>query len=503
LRGSALNFVGTILGMAISFFGYPFLVRGLGTERFGVSSIAGAVIGYFLMFDLGLGRASVVFLGKALEIRDEEKISRLFWSGQILMGALGLLGCLVMILTTPYLCRTFLHVPAHLMEESIWGLVMISLSVPVMIVFSAHLGFLGNLGRFGTTNLVRSAMNILTWVVPLIALNFRRDLPWIFGFMLLTRIVVVTGSLIACLQAEPALRTPRLASWEEIKPLLGQGGWMSVTNLVSPLMTYMDRTLLGAWASLTAVTYYSVAGDTTQKLWIVQSSIAGALFPLLPGLLQSSRERGMDACRAAWRLIFLAIVPSALLASAIGRPFLRHWIGVDIAAGSATPFSILLLGVFLNSFAYVPFCLLMAENRSRYAALLHLSELPLFLALLYILVPRFGATGASIAWTLRVAVDTVVLLVGGRAPFTGGRLPIRKDLAWIFGTTLVLFASCFPIQEDLRAGISLAWVGCWMLAYRSEVLSRIETAAARLFPNRFHPVVSEINPPSAESEASE
>ena len=78
IRGSAWNFGGMVLGILIGFVGYPFLVRGLGTERFGVSSIAGAVVGYFMVFDLGLGRASVVVMGEALERRDLKRISGLF-----------------------------------------------------------------------------------------------------------------------------------------------------------------------------------------------------------------------------------------------------------------------------------------------------------------------------------------------------------------------------------------------------------------------------------------
>ena len=35
----------------------PALVRRLGTDRFGILTIGWAVLGYFSLFDLGLGRA--------------------------------------------------------------------------------------------------------------------------------------------------------------------------------------------------------------------------------------------------------------------------------------------------------------------------------------------------------------------------------------------------------------------------------------------------------------
>jgi O-antigen/teichoic acid export membrane protein len=462
-----------VLGTLIGFVGYPLLVRGLGTERFGVSSIAGAVVGYFMVFDLGLGRASLVVLGEALELRDLKRISGLFWSGQILMFLLGTLGALALAFTAPLLCHSVLSIPPSLMRESIWGLGLVAFSIPVMIVFSAHLGLIGNLGRFGALNGIRTLMNVLSWGAPLLALVFRRDLIATLGAMLFARILTALISLAVCLWAEPALRRPRLASWRELSPLLHQGGWMTITNLASPLMSYMDRTLVGALSSLTAVTYYAVAGDTAQKLFIVQASVVGALFPALPGMLAVDRDRAFTACRTSFRMMVLALVPITLLVSSVGHEFLIRWIGKKIGLEAFLPFSILLLGVFVNSFAYIPFALIMAAGRSRFSAMLHLIELPVFLVLLYFFVRPYGATGAAIAWTLRVTVDAGVMFWGGSAILPGLRSAWSKDLGWIIGTAAVMLLSCFSIGTASRTGIDLGWLVVWAWAYREDLRSRI------------------------------
>jgi O-antigen/teichoic acid export membrane protein len=469
-----------VLGILIGFVGYPFLVRGLGTERFGVSSIAGAVVGYFMVFDLGLGRASVVVMGEALERRDLKRISGLFWSGQVLMFLLGTIGALVLAGTAPVLCRSVLSIPTGLVRESVWGLSLVAFSIPVMIVFSAHLGLLGNLGRFGALNWIRTLMNVLSWGAPLAALVVRRDLIATMGAMLVARMVTSLVSLAVCLRVEPALRRPRLASWSEIRPLLQQGGWMTVTNLASPLMSYMDRALVGAWSSLTAVAYYSVAGDTAQKLWIIQASVVGALFPTLPGLLAVDKDQALVTCRTAFRMLVLALVPIALVASSVGHGFLNHWIGRKIGSGAFVPFSILLLGVFINSFAHIPFSLIAASGKSRFAAILHLCELPLFLALLYFFVRPYGAIGASIAWTLRVSVDTGVLYWGGSRIIPGLRSAWSKDFRWIAGTAVVMFLGCFSIGDLVRTAMDFGWLAFWAWAYRADLKSRWESLAKRI-----------------------
>src|SRR5207302_1596740 len=54
----------------------PFIVRGLGVERFGVLTLAWMVIGYFSLFDLGLGRAVTKFAAELLGAHDRSSMNR-------------------------------------------------------------------------------------------------------------------------------------------------------------------------------------------------------------------------------------------------------------------------------------------------------------------------------------------------------------------------------------------------------------------------------------------
>ena len=56
-RNTILNVLGYGLPMLVAIFAIPLLVKGLGTERFGILTLAWVIIGYLSLFDLGLGRA--------------------------------------------------------------------------------------------------------------------------------------------------------------------------------------------------------------------------------------------------------------------------------------------------------------------------------------------------------------------------------------------------------------------------------------------------------------
>jgi O-antigen/teichoic acid export membrane protein len=65
----------------------------------------------------------------------------------------------------------------------------------------------------------------------------------------------------------------------------------------------------------------------------------------------------------------------------------------------------------LNCIAFIPFALVQGAGRPDLTAKLHLAELPVYLAALYVLVRLYGIEGAAIAWTGRVAVDAAALFL--------------------------------------------------------------------------------------------
>src|SRR6267142_1456869 len=65
-RNTAFNFIGQLLPLVAGVGLMPYIVKGLGPDRFGVLGIVWVVFGYFSMFDFGLGRATTKFLAQWL-----------------------------------------------------------------------------------------------------------------------------------------------------------------------------------------------------------------------------------------------------------------------------------------------------------------------------------------------------------------------------------------------------------------------------------------------------
>jgi O-antigen/teichoic acid export membrane protein len=61
-RNAFYNFLGQAVPLLAAVVSVPYVIHGLGPERFGLLSLAWVVLGYFTIFDLGLGRATTKFI---------------------------------------------------------------------------------------------------------------------------------------------------------------------------------------------------------------------------------------------------------------------------------------------------------------------------------------------------------------------------------------------------------------------------------------------------------
>jgi O-antigen/teichoic acid export membrane protein len=107
-------------------------------------------------------------------------------------------------------------------------------------------------------------------------------------------------------------------------------------------------------------------------------------------------------------LLLLLAVPIMLLIG-LSSPLVSAWLGPSFASRSAPAFAILAAGVLVNALAHLPSVYLLGQGRPDLPAKFHLLELPLYVGAAWVLIARFGVTGAALAWTLRVSLDAVLL----------------------------------------------------------------------------------------------
>src|SRR5216683_1926896 len=405
------NLIGNGAPMIVAVFCFPMLIRGLGKDRFGVLALAWVLVGYASLFDLGLGRALTQAVAKKLGTGEKQEVPRMVWTSLLLMLGLGIVGTAAIAAISPWLAHRLLKIPEALQGETLRSFYLLAISVPVVVTTAGLRGLLEAHQRFDLVAYLRIPMGVFTFLGPVLVLPFSRSLVPVVAVLVAVRFTACAASFWLCLKVAPELRQHVAWHGPSAAPLLRFGGWMTVTNIVSPVMVTMDRLLIGALASMTAVAYYATPYEVATKLLIVPAALVGVMFPAFSTSFEFDRDRTAALYRRCVKYVFLILFPVVLLTVGFAQKGLALWLGADFAQHSFRVLQWLALGVLLNSLAQIPFALVQGAGRPDLTAKLHLIELPCYLLGLWWLISAYGVEGAAIAWTARVGVDALVLFV--------------------------------------------------------------------------------------------
>src|SRR5207245_1151494 len=102
-RNVLWNLAGEAAPLLAGVFCIPFLIHGLGTERFGILSLAWALVSYFAILDIGLGRALTKLSADTIASGTREEIPALFWAAFTLMLVFGVASGALMAATSSWL----------------------------------------------------------------------------------------------------------------------------------------------------------------------------------------------------------------------------------------------------------------------------------------------------------------------------------------------------------------------------------------------------------------
>jgi O-antigen/teichoic acid export membrane protein len=286
---------------------------------------------------------------------------------------------------------------------------LLAFSIPVVIITAGLRGILEAYQRFDLVNLVRIPLGVFTFLFPVIVLYFSNQLEAIVVVLVCLRVVILAIHIFMAKMVIGGLFKRFKFSNQYVYRMLGFGGWMTVTNIVGPMMVYLDRFVIASFLGMAAVAYYVTPYELITKLWVIPAGLVGVLFPIFAASTIKTRPLMVIYFWRSVRLIFLLLFPITLLVIVFADYGLKIWLTDSFAYESTLVLQILAIGVLLNSLSQVPFAFIQSIGRPDLTAKLHVVELPFYLILLWILMGEFGLVGAAIAWTVRIGFDALAM----------------------------------------------------------------------------------------------
>ena len=138
----------------------------IGIERYGVLAIVFVVLGYFGLFNFGIGSAVTARIGALSKATAAER-SETMWAAILLSFGFALVGCAAMVPVSWFLFHGIVSIdPAlqHETETAVWWLIG---AAPVIAISATFEGALSGREKFAALNAARILGSFLMQIVPL------------------------------------------------------------------------------------------------------------------------------------------------------------------------------------------------------------------------------------------------------------------------------------------------------------------------------------------------
>jgi O-antigen/teichoic acid export membrane protein len=403
IRNSLWNAMGLIIPSLFAIPAMSVMARVLGVEKFGIFMLTFSALGYAGIFDGGLTRA--VIRSIAMNEDDEVANREVLGTASYSVLAMGTVGAALVYVGASH-CR-----PLERLNGSIGRndrALCRGARHPVYLLSLVWFAYLEGKQRFVKLSVLKTVSGIVLTILPAAAVLIKPDLATALGALLLARLVTLVMAYRPCRTGLGAgVFHFRRAT---LRDLFRFGGWIAVSNIVSPIMGYVDRFILSNLLGAARVAFYAAPAEVVARMAVIPGAVSRTIFPMFSRQQSTSGGTARTASRG-----LLLICTAVAIPIFIGAEWLLDlWLGPPYGQESATLLRILLVGFVFNAVSQVPYSRIQALGHSRVTATLHLIELLPYLALLAILVREYGLIGAAIAWTVRMFADFLALQVLAR-----------------------------------------------------------------------------------------
>lgn len=391
----------------------PFYLRLLGTETYGLVTLYATLQGLFLFFDFGLAATISREVARAELTRDNAAtrvILRSFASFYWLAALLIFLG---MAAAVPWMSTSWLHLKSLPRPVLAQALLAMAAAIAVRWPVGIYLGVLLGAQRAVVANtiLIAATTAATFGAVAMLALTRGSALAF-FVWQLAVGLVLVVTMRWQAWRTLPGASQPRI-DWRATRPLWKFSTGIAVSTLFGAVVAQLDKLILPTYVPMVQFGAYGVATLATRPVMMLVAPLFSALYPYMSALLAQGNETDLTSTyRLASRVAAALIFGWTAFFAVTAGDLLRFWSGDPALADAIRIVAPLLaFGTALNAMMFLPHALQLAYGRGDIPLWINVILLVFFAPALLFLVPRYGITGAAVAWVLMNGVNAVASLV--------------------------------------------------------------------------------------------
>lgn len=444
LASGVLTAAASAWSTALALVTVPMMLHGLGTDGYGLYSVAFSVAALGSYLDLGLGWTTAKFVAEA-DADDRIRLGSVLAASVVYHALFGLIFAVAIIATAPWIARHGLRVSQAHMTMTVTLLRLTAVSFAAYNLLGVFVSALRGMRRFTAATLIATGTNTVASAgAALMAVLGRGPV----GAALAQFTAVAIGAAIGGVICFPLFRhaRPGAALRQELRAMVGFSMWSYGTRLIQMVMQQLDKLLIARWLGPAALTFYAVPSNLAQRVGVLAGPAVTAVYPVAAAG-QRDRDRFLRQYLNASRLLHMTTAALALTVLVWGDRLLAAWVGEEMAARGTTALRVLTIGFWLVSVGSFDGGCLEGWNRPRTTFLLAAAGMIIGVPLALL---TWALTGTS-AVPIAVAVSSYFMTSG-----------IGQMVAWYrvarYPLAPVLRGVGLPVIESAVLAIVLSWV---------------------------------------------
>ena len=261
LKNTGWNIFGLVLPLLMAIPVMGILARLLGVERFGLFTIAYALMGYASVFDGGISRAVIRFV--SAHRNNDSKVNDILGTSIYTVTLISILVALLAYFSSPALVR-FLNVSYEIHNEITVALQLLGLCVPALLLTQVWRAYLEGVENFSSLNIQQVLTSPFIILLPLLATWYSPSLISAIAGLVLGRWIVAFITWKLCLRHIKYFT--HVFSKNILTELVTFGGWVTLSNIIGPLMGFVDRFAVSHFSGASVVAHYSGPSDMVTRL---------------------------------------------------------------------------------------------------------------------------------------------------------------------------------------------------------------------------------------------
>lgn len=407
-KGAIISYLSIFLNIVISLVYTPWMIRQIGVSDYGLYSLVGAFLGYF-MLDFGLAGTITRFVSKYRAEGEERKVANMLGlTAKVYLVLDSIIFAVVVIL---YFFLTDIFGGGLTPEEieKLKVLYCISGTFSILsFLFKPVSGAMMAYEFFVENKLLDMLVRVGTVVFIVIMLLFGGNvyhLVFITGFV---------GFSVALLRYSIFIKKSKLKiNWgyfqkAELIGLFSFSVWVLVVQLSQMFRLSLIPTILGILNNTTEISIFSVGRNLEGMVYMISAALNGLFLPMVSRLVHADDRKGvMNLMVRVGRIQLFIILLIFSGFFVFGQQFITLWVG-DTFNSSYYVFLSLVFVNIVSLTLHVGMDMVYAENKIKHTAMRVVISSVIGLVLSVIVAPKFGALGCAAATGVALVLTQVL-----------------------------------------------------------------------------------------------